>query len=81
MIEDSLISEHRLVIREYADEFGTRITLSIEGDSEGMPDDAEITLGYGIAATMFHLYSDGTVVGAMKEFLGYVPENIRIVLE
>lgn len=78
---EALISEHRLVIREFVDGSQTRIELTIEGDGVDALEDDEATLGYGVAATLFHLYSNGTVLEAMKDYLGYVPESVDIRLE
>lgn len=77
----TLVSEHRLILREFATPDGTQIKLHIEGDGVDAPDTEVATLGYEVAATLFQLYANGTVLEAMANALGFNAEGIAIKLE
>jgi hypothetical protein len=67
--------EHTLTIRETNDERGHRVVLSIDGPGLSAPETEEASLSYAVAATLFHLYTNGAVLKEMQERFGIILEG------
>lgn len=81
MQANELISEHYVAIREFATpDGGSRVEVTIEGDNEKSSDEAVAPMGYIAAASLFHLYANGTALKVMRDLFG-VNAEVAITME
>ena len=79
---EEFVEESRLVVREFRQPDGkVRLEMEIEGDGLDQDPDEEVKTGFAVAATMFQMWNDGTVLARMRELMGFAPSNVEISLE